>query len=330
MILELAQPTLPTIISALGGCVRIAKVISSDLESLEIYTSKFNYSISSIDVPDTDKQQWVEQLKKYFKSHKMRGQYKPTDGTVPPSQFHSWNLENGLELILLNSQGGLLCAQGLVAPDPGSYKKLDEQRPVRRFSHSSSFRLAQMMLNILGLHPGQTLVDPFCGLGTFLISAMLNGVKVIGIDNDPEMISGSHENLRWATQEFGLDLDYRLIEADSSQASFFQADGCAFEPYMGPFLKKTPSKGEAQAIVIDLTQLYSDLFKNLAHTLASKANVVCILPYFPTSSSTVELSEDIFTASGWKNAADPIEYKTPDGSHIGRKIYWLSRSEVPH
>jgi tRNA G10 N-methylase Trm11 len=59
--------------------------------------------------------------------------------------------------------------------------------------------------------PGDTLIDPCCGIGTPLMEAMEAGVIAFGADTNPKMLRGLAENLR----HFGLPL--RLFRADARQ-----------------------------------------------------------------------------------------------------------------
>ena len=69
-----------------------------------------------------------------------------------------------------------------------------EHRP---FSHPISLhpKLARALVNITGISPGQTLLDPFCGTGGILLEAGLIGCQILGGDIDQRMVDGSILNL---------------------------------------------------------------------------------------------------------------------------------------
>lgn len=46
-------------------------------------------------------------------------------------------------------------------------------------------QLAKCLFNLAQLEPGQTVIDPFCGSGTVLLEAYLNGLTAVGIDLNP-------------------------------------------------------------------------------------------------------------------------------------------------
>ncbi|MAG91113.1 hypothetical protein CMO83_00385 [Candidatus Woesearchaeota archaeon] len=68
---------------------------------------------------------------------------------------------------------------------------------LRPFSHPGSLhpKVARALINISGIKD-ETLVDPFCGTGGFMIEAGLMGIKTTGIDISKFMIKGCKENLK--------------------------------------------------------------------------------------------------------------------------------------
>ena len=86
--------------------------------------------------------------------------------------------------------GRLLCRI-----DKAPYSSRD---PLRRpFFHPGVMlpRFARAVVNLTLLSPGETLFDPFCGTGGFLLEAELLGALAAGGDADPAMVAGSRMNL---------------------------------------------------------------------------------------------------------------------------------------
>lgn len=80
--------------------------------------------------------------------------------------------------------------------DRGGY---DQRNPGKRdFFHPGVMmpRMARTLVNIACTGSGDTVLDPFCGTGGILIEAELLGMRTIGSDFDPFMISGSRMNAR--------------------------------------------------------------------------------------------------------------------------------------
>ncbi len=69
-------------------------------------------------------------------------------------------------------------------------------KKVRKHPHELDWRLARVMINLIGLKEGETLCDPFCGTGTTLMEAESMGIRAIGLDFDKKMYEISKENLK--------------------------------------------------------------------------------------------------------------------------------------
>jgi len=192
------------------------------------------------------------------------------------------------------------------------------------------------MINLLGLKKGKRILDPFCGLGTFLIEGLYQGYQVIGIDKDRDMVVKSKKNLIWAIDHFKLKDNYTVLNGDSSKLRF-SADAVVFEPYMGPFISKLPNSDRVNNILGNLKPLYDNLFKNLYNNLKPKTKVIFILPEFKTYDGKLfGISDNIFLKNGFEysdfskiNAGidikNPIFYQTPNDSKINRYIYIIER-----
>ena len=69
-------------------------------------------------------------------------------------------------------------------------------KKVRKHPHELDWKLARVMINLIGLKEGETVCDPFCGTGTTLLEAESMGIKAIGVDFDEKMCEISKENLK--------------------------------------------------------------------------------------------------------------------------------------
>jgi len=69
-------------------------------------------------------------------------------------------------------------------------------KKVRKHPHELDWKLARVVINLIGLKEGETVCDPFCGTGTTLLEAESMGIKAIGVDFDEKMYEISKENLK--------------------------------------------------------------------------------------------------------------------------------------
>lgn len=342
----------------LGGLVRVAKVYlatskikanSEIIDKLDFNTpKKFNYTISSINISESELEIVEDLLKQSFKEEKAKAVYKKPishskkkskeniNYIANPDNYFSWKINLGMELFIVKDNNKFYFAKTFSCFNPRDNIFKDKNRPAIKEMYNTSFRLVSIMINLLGLSKDKTIVDPFCGTGTFLIEGLIKGYNVIGIDNDKEMIDASNKNVSWAIKEFNINNKFKLIKADSSKAKF-SADACVFEPYMGPFLKKALNLEKAKTIVKELNGIYFDIFSTLYANLPKKARVVCILPEFKTFDNKVlPINRAVYEKNGFSlvdvalinsslDLINPIPYTTPSGSMINRKIYILEK-----
>lgn len=342
----------------LGGLVRVSKVY---LETSKIKLNqeiinkldfdspkKFNYTISTIDVSEGELEIVEDILKQAFKEERAKAVYKKpvthskkkskenTNYIANPDNYFSWKITDGLELFVVKFDNKFYFAKTISCFNPKDNIFKDKNRPVIKEMYNTSFRLVSIMINLLGQSKGKTIVDPFCGAGTFLIEGLIKDLNVVGIDNSKEMIEASNKNVSWAIKEFKLSGRYKIIQGDSAKTKF-SADACVFEPYMGPFLKKALNLEKARAIIKELNGIYYGVFANLNKNLLKRARVVCILPDFKTyDNKIISINRGVYERNGFSlvdvsvlnqklELQNPIAYTTPSGSMINRKIYILEK-----
>jgi len=340
------------VITDLGGITRISKIFhksekidSNFINYLDLDTpKKFNYSVSSIDIDDKEIESVLVILKDYYKSIKSKAVYKKPRKfkserltIVNPDNYFSWKLDNGFELFVIKEKNIYYFGKTVASSSSKENRFKDTNRPFRKNLHTTSFRLARIMVNLLGLEKNKTILDPFCGTGTFLIEALIRNYNVIGVDKNNEMADISLKNLNWAQKQFNFNNTYKVITGNSTKIKF-KADACVSEPFMGPFLDNLPNTFRAQKIVSNLSVLYSDLFENLNLNLKKNAIVVFVLPEFRTfDNKIVNVSENVFFKNNFKKLdvslldgdiklENPIFYTAPNGSKINRYIYILKRN----
>jgi tRNA (guanine10-N2)-dimethyltransferase len=86
--------------------------------------------------------------------------------------------------------------------------RLTQRRPFFR-SYGMQPRKARCLVNLSGVQPGERLLDPCCGTGSYLIEAALMGVEAYGSDIDPRAVAGAHANL----EALGLAAHLRQLDA---------------------------------------------------------------------------------------------------------------------
>ena len=198
-------------------------------------------------------------------------------------------------------------------------------KPIRRQELAISPRLAKIMINLSGIKKGEKLLDPFCGIGVILEEALLQNIKVVGIDNDKNSISGAEKNLEW----FGFNKEnYKLINGDSRKINPKNCDVIVTEPFFGEILKKTPTKEKANEIIREFEKLIIPVLNNLKQNVYGK--IVFTAPFIKTMKKRVSCDiENILKNTGLKlskieNIALSIQ-EFRENQIVGREIFVLER-----
>ncbi|MGA1822201.1 MAG: hypothetical protein ACMUIG_06720 [Thermoplasmatota archaeon] len=97
-------------------------------------------------------------------------------------------------------------------------------------------RLARAMVNLSGLSPGSTFLDPFMGPGGLIIEGGELGLKGIGIERDPAIFRGALQNIRETGHASGINAilgDSRKIGCDPDLPDLSGIDGIITDPPFG-------------------------------------------------------------------------------------------------
>jgi tRNA (guanine10-N2)-dimethyltransferase len=120
-------------------------------------------------------------------------------------------------------------------------------------------KLGRAFVNLCRVRGGDTLLDPFCGTGGFLIEAGMMGLMTVGMDLDANMVRGAAKNLL----HYGLDVE--LIHGDARHMPIEKADGIATDP---PYGRGTSTLGsDAKRVLVD--------FLTEASGILGKGKMIC-------------------------------------------------------
>ncbi len=268
-LIELEKEISKELIDKLGGTISIGKVISEidELEKADIYMgkeNKFNYCLWNYSKEEDEVSNY---LKKRFRSEKLKSTEKKLKNFMElqngdKAQSLSSKLINEEYFVFDNFFGKIIQKS-----DYESIEKRDIKKPVRREALSISPRLAKILINLSEVKNGETLLDAFCGIGVILQEALLQKIKVIGIDKDQKAIQGAKTNLKWF--KFSEE-NYKLINEDSSKASFGNVSGMSSEPDFGETLKKIPTKEKAEKMIKKFENLMVHVINNLKNKIDGK------------------------------------------------------------
>lgn len=207
-------------------------------------------------------------------------------------------LEKGAEICVLASTTKVYIAKTLAVQDFEDYGRRDYQRPVRDDKQGMiPPKVAQIMLNFAEAKLGETMLDPFAGIGTIVQEGVLLGYRMLGSDINPTAIAGSEKNLEWfrnrykiAKGKFHSEVSdakevSKLVENLIKIDAFKSISGVVTEGYLGPMYTKFPTPPEIEKNFKELQELYTASFQDWIKFLPSKARVVICLPSYKRGTS---------------------------------------------
>ena len=316
------------IIEKLGGTISIGEVFVSgtseqifkELDKKNLYSgksNKLNYIVH--DFEGKNFEDILLYLKARFREEKLKATHKKLTGNI---KLQSGEVVPNLSSNLIQEQYFIFENHFGKIIENCNYEKIEKRdmgKPVRRESLSISPRLAKILINLSQIKENETLLDPFCGIGTILQEALLQKIKVIGVDNDKTAIDSAKINLKWFNFS---DNDYKLINEDSSKIKIQNADVIATEPDLGELLKKIPNEEKAKQIISGFEKLMIKVINNLKKNVNGR--IVFTSPLVQTKAKKISPDfKKIASSTGLKIAKDfPIDEFRED-SIVGRSIVVL-------
>ncbi|MCF2135987.1 MAG: methyltransferase domain-containing protein [Candidatus Thorarchaeota archaeon] len=168
----------------------------------------------------------------------------------------------------------------------------DEARPYVTNEISTSPKICRTLLNFAGVKEGDVVLDPFCGTGTLLMEAALQGIRVRGVDIDPDTVQGARTNLRWLGHELDERIDFEIARGDARQVHEIfteTVDGIATEPHLGPVYLGKPDLQSARATMKELTELYNDALKSMVKILRADGRIAMTLPVINSTDGSIRM-----------------------------------------
>jgi tRNA G10 N-methylase Trm11 len=198
-------------------------------------------------------------------------------------------VENKSEVLLCIGREETWVAQTVAVHNPFEFQKRDVYKPVQRKIFGMPPRIARIMVNLSSCAPGKVLLDPFCGVGTVLQEALLEGANVVGVDVNPWCVKASNENLEWIKREYSLEnAEFRVLQGDvgklAEKVGQDTVDCIVTEPDLGPALRQVPTGPYAQKIIEKLTPLFFGLAEQTYRVLKENGRLVLVTPYIITRS----------------------------------------------
>ena len=195
-------------------------------------------------------------------------------------------LEKGAEICLIAGKEKVYTAKTIVVQDFEDYGRRDYQRPVRDEQQGMiPPKVAQIMLNLSGASKGESVLDPFCGIGTIVQEGLLLGFKMFGSDINRVAIRGSEQNLEWFRNRYHIAAGKYIVNISDAKSVSKLIDktpisAIVTECTLGPMYGKFPKDDEIAKNFADLKKLYIECFKDFSKFLPQKAKIVMCVPAY--------------------------------------------------
>ncbi len=228
-------------------------------------------------------------------------------------------LQKGAEICILASTDKIYTSKTLAVQDFEDYGRRDYQRPVRDDKQGMiPPKVAQIMLNLAKCKAGDTILDPFCGIGTIIQEGLLLGYRMIGSDLNKIAIKGSEQNLEWfrnrykiAPGKYGVEVSDATKVSGLIEKSGHKTNAIVTEGTLGPIYGKYPSPAEISKNFKDLEALYTASFIEFSKFLPSKAKVVMCIPAYRRNRDSYEMFPSLdFAGTLGYNLVDIISIET--------------------
>jgi len=259
-------------VDVLGGTIAIGEVLCGvnerELEKINIYNGvKNNITYVVWKFINDEKGDYISAyLKKRFRNESLKAAEKNLNGSLELQDGTNVRIASGLideEYFVFDDYFGKIIERC-------NYKEIEQRdmgKPERREALSISPRLAKIMINLSEVKKGERLLDPFCGIGIILMEALIQGINVIGIDNDKKAIQGALKNLAWGNF---LKDRYKIICGDSRGININKSSVIVTEPDFGQIMRETPSKEKAINMIKGYENLIIAVLKNLKDSISGR------------------------------------------------------------
>ena len=243
--------------------------------------------------------------------------FESADGVSPAAVAKLDLINSGFDFTIVEEGSTCHIAVTTEVQDADRWTEIDMGRPRRNAKNGMTPpKLAAILTQLVG--PVDSFLDPFCGSGTFLMTAGMSGIpRIYGSDILPRIIDDAKLNLTWSRERGHLDAksEVHVTVADATRPLPLDEgsiDAIVTEGYLGTPLHGDEETHELEREAQHVQQLWIDCLPNLVRVLKTNGVVIATLPQYTTKhgKARVEVSEEVLAKHGLK----PESFKLIDGS----------------
>lgn len=293
-VLQLAQPD-PSAVAGLSGTHKSAPLIETidspsaePKQLIELMASqlddKSNFSLSGYGVSEDDYEDIVRTVLDGLRAAGLRKVrlLRPDGNELLSEQVVS---RSAFDVVTFPYHGGFALGPTAWVPDSAAMRRRGTGRPVPRSDIALSPRLAGTLVNLAGLRPGETLLDPFCGAGTILVEGYGRSLRCLGVDSRASRVQEARENLKWTTG-MGEGHGYDIRKGDARDLPRMlrgtRVDGIVTEPLLLPRLDARPKTATARVMIEQAAEVYNDALASMAECVNADGRIVVVVPVIQT------------------------------------------------
>jgi tRNA G10 N-methylase Trm11 len=341
---ELSAPE--GLIQKLGGTTKIAEIsgeyedITAELLAEIIINTRQNHLTFGLSWYGNDKlaiKNMTAQVKDILSEKDLHSRFvMPEHGNILSSVVV--DKQNVIELNICTKGDKFIVAKTVATQPYEEWNKRDYGRPYSDAKHGMlPPKVARMALNI-ALGPDfnrKVIADPFCGMGTVLAEALIDGAEVQGSDISESAVVKAQKNIDWLKNTYSLTDRISSFQTQDAVhlSEIYQPesiDAIVTEPFMG-----SPEFGEgkinpekAKNIIKGLEKMYLGCLKNWHDLLKNKGKICIAFPSIKLESTIINVKRPIDTCEnlGYTKVLGPIAYGR-EQAVVSRNFYLFEKKE---
>lgn len=239
---------------------------------------------------------------------------------------------DGIEFCLIPRKDGVAIGVTETVQDYEEWSARDYGRPARDALRGMlPPKVARMMVNIAGGDAVRdTLLDPYCGVGTVLTEAMAVGHRrLIGSDVDQAAIEATRQNVAFEAARRGVAVEPQLLCARAEALATFlpprSVERVVSEMDLGEPRKGHESRAQLERRLAPLSLMYAQGLNALAHIVTKDAVLIMAFPVYKTPQGDVSANiASLVAQTGFILADGPWRYGRT-GQWVHRDIYCFER-----
>lgn len=290
-----AHKCAPLVDSVESSASEPAKLVGLLSDLLE---EKSNVSLSGYGIDEDEYDELVRSLLDGIRNSGLRKVrlLRPKGGELLAEQVLS---REAVDVIAFPRHGSIALGPTTWVPDSTSMRSRGTKKPSPHPDISLSPRLARVLVNLAGLEPGQTILDPFCGSGTILAEAYSMSMRCLGLDSSASRVQDARENLRWTTPGSNAS-NYDIRKGDARELYRLlhgsKVNAIVSEPLLLPRLEARPKLATAKVMLDEASDVYARALSSMADSLIPGGRIIVVVPVI----LTMEGDEASFVLEGRK------------------------------